>query len=154
MAGEPFRCVHSTGRRYTQTAGLNGRPPASSEPAHVEIASLALYAFGEHRFRFILTGAQTGGSYSVMQTVSPVNTGPGAHVHPDAEEHSHVLEGDVEFYLDGLGMTARPGDIVHIPRGAVHDFTVLSDSATMMATFTPAGEEQGLLDGSVPGLSE
>ena len=113
-----------------------------------------MYAFGEHRFRFILTGAETGGSYSVMQVVSPLSSGPGPHSHEDAEEHFHVLEGEVQFTVDGVGMKARAGDVVHIPRGAVHDFTVTAESATMMATFSPGGEEQGLLNASMPGLSE
>jgi quercetin dioxygenase-like cupin family protein len=113
-----------------------------------------VYAFGEHRFRFILTSEQTGGSYSVMQVVSPVSSGPGPHTHEDAEEHFHVLEGEVDFTVDGVAMKAKAGDVVHIPRGALHDFTVTATRATMMATFSPGGDENGLLEGSVPGLSE
>jgi quercetin dioxygenase-like cupin family protein len=46
-------------------------------------------------------------------------------------------------------MRAKAGDVVNIPRGTVHGFTVTASSATMIATFSPGGEEQALLGGSV-----
>lgn len=78
---------------------------------------------------------------------------PGPHTHEEAEEHFQVLEGEVDFTVDGVTMKARADDVVHIPRGIVYGFTVTATTATMMTTFSP-GEEQGLLAGSVPGLSE
>jgi quercetin dioxygenase-like cupin family protein len=124
----------------------------SSEPALVHIDTLPVYEWGESRFRFILTDAQTGGSYSVMEVVVPLSNGPRPHTHMDAEEHFLVLEGEADFTLDGAVMRAKAGDLVHIPRGTVHGFTVTASSATMIATFSPGGEEQALLSGSV--LSE
>jgi quercetin dioxygenase-like cupin family protein len=111
-----------------------------------------VYVWGESRFRFILTDAQTGGNYSVMEVVVPLSNGPRPHTHMDAEEHFLVLEGEADFTLDGAIMKAKAGDLVHIPRGTVHGFTVTASSATMIATFSPGGEQQALLSGSV--LSE
>jgi quercetin dioxygenase-like cupin family protein len=123
-----------------------------SEPALVHIDYLPVYEWGEDRSRFILTDAQTGGSYSVMEVVVQLGNGPRPHTHMDAEEHFLVLEGEAEFTLDGVAMKAKAGDVVHIPRGTVHGFTVTATGATMIATFSPGGEEQALLSGSV--LSE
>lgn len=128
----------------------------TSMPAHVTISTTPVRMFGEHAFRFLLTGQDTGGSYSVMHLVSPLASGPGPHVDADSEEHFHVLDGKVRFTVGAESLTAvaGAGDVVHIPRGTLHDFEVTAATVTMMATFSPAGDEQILLDGSIPGLSE
>jgi quercetin dioxygenase-like cupin family protein len=104
--------------------------------------------FGEHRFRFLATGEETDGSYGVMEVVSPEGSGPGPHTHEASEEHFLVLTGEVVFSVGGETFTAKPGDLVHVPRQTLHEFKV-SASATMIATFTPAGDERGLREGSV-----
>lgn len=120
----------------------------SNEPLHVVAASVPVYVFdGGHQFRFLATGAQTGGSYGSMEVISPAGSGPGPHTHEESEEHFLVLEGEVVFGVDGQTYTAKVGDLVHIPRQTLHEFTVTTD-ARMIATFTPAGDEQGLLDAS------
>jgi hypothetical protein len=43
----------------------------SNRPMHVPSGTAPSYAFGEHVFRFLATGQDTGGGYSVMEMVSP-----------------------------------------------------------------------------------
>lgn len=121
----------------------------SNRPFQVVASAVPVHAFtGGHRFRFLATGAQTGGSYGTMEVSSPVDSGPGPHVHEASEEHFLVLEGEVDFVVGGQTFTAGVGDLVHVPRQTVHAFTVTC-AARMIATFTPAGDEQHLLDSSV-----
>jgi quercetin dioxygenase-like cupin family protein len=115
--------------------------PSRSSPA---------YAFREHVFRFLATGEQTGGSYSAMEIDSPRETGAGPHTHDLAEEHFYLLDGEVRFTVADHSIVVRPGDFVHVPRATVHHFTVLTDTARFLATYTPAGEELAFLELGTP----
>ncbi len=126
----------------------------SRDPFHVTAGSAPVRAMGEHQFRFLASHGQTGGSYSLMEVVSPEGSGPGPHQHEEAEEHFVVLVGEVDFEVGGRTFSAKPGDFVHVPRRTIHRFTVTSSTATMIATFSPAGEEQAFIDASVPITAE
>lgn len=110
---------------------------ADYRPLHVKAATSPTYRFREHEFRFLISGAQSGGSYGLMEIVSPRGSGAGLHVHDAAEEHFVVLEGELDFEIGAERFTARPGDVLHVPRGVAHAFTVRSDQATTLATYTP-----------------
>lgn len=116
-----------------------------NRPLHVEAATSPTYRFREHEFRLLISGEQSGGSYSLMEIVSPRGSGPGLHVHDGAEEHFVLLKGEVDFEVGGERFTAGPGDVLHVPRGVAHAFTVRSAQATTLATYTPAGEEEAFM---------
>lgn len=42
------------------------------------------------------------------------------HVHPDQDEYLYILEGRLDFMLDGRDASATPGDTVRLPRGKPH----------------------------------
>ena len=48
--------------------------------------------------------------------------------------------------VEGEEFHARKGDLIHVPRGATHSFTVLSTESTSLATYTPAGEETAFME--------
>jgi quercetin dioxygenase-like cupin family protein len=117
---------------------------------HLPNEAAPAFQFREHTFRLLATSSDTGGSYSTMHIVSPHGTGPGAHTHDDAEESFYLLAGEVDFEVQGATFRVRPGDFVHVPRGVVHRFVVLSPTAHMLATYAPAGEEQAFQEASTP----
>jgi quercetin dioxygenase-like cupin family protein len=41
------------------------------------------------------------------------------HTHP-GEEIVYVLEGTLEYQIDGKSVTAKPGDVLFVPAGTVH----------------------------------
>ncbi len=84
-----------------------------------------------------------------MEITSPAGSGPNPHVHDLAEEHFVVLEGELNFEVGDQRFTASEGDLVHVPRGVVHAFTVSSRRARTLATYTPAGEEVAFLEAGV-----
>lgn len=94
-----------------------------------------------------MTGHQSGGSYSLMEITSPLGSGPDLHTHDEAEEHFVVLEGELSFQVGTETFTAARGDLV--ARGVAHAFTVRSDRARTLATYTPAGEEVAFMNASV-----
>ena len=42
------------------------------------------------------------------------------HIHPTQDEYLYILEGTLECWLDGTDASARPGDLVRLPRGEPH----------------------------------
>jgi quercetin dioxygenase-like cupin family protein len=120
-----------------------------NHPFHVRSSTSPRYTFREYEFRFLVTGEQSGGSYSLIEIASPAGSGPGPHVHDEAEEHFVVLEGELDFRVGDLRFTATKGDLVHVPRGVVHAFTVSSSRALTLATYTPAGEEIAFMEAGV-----
>lgn len=117
---------------------------------HIPAGSSPEYLVREHRFRFLLTGAETNGTYSAMEFVSPIESGPSLHLHEAAEEHFLILEGELRFEVADETFIATAGDFVHVPRQSPHRFTVLSKSARVFASFTPAGEELAFIENSTP----
>jgi quercetin dioxygenase-like cupin family protein len=94
-------------------------------------------------YTFLVTGAESGGSYFAMEAVVPPGGGPPLHIHRNENETFYVLEGHCTFRLDDKSVVAGAGDFVNIPIGTRHFFR--NDSAEpvrMVLTFTPAGIEK------------
>jgi len=63
---------------------------------------------------------------------------PIAHSHDAYEETIYGLEGVLTFTVDGQKNDVGPGDVLCIPRGAVHRFdNIHSADAKMLAVVTP-----------------
>jgi quercetin dioxygenase-like cupin family protein len=79
---------------------------------------------------------------SVVDSVSPPNSGPPRHIHHDAEETFVILSGDVLFWLEGKEFTRGPGQTMFVPRGKQHTFRVVSDApARHLIILKPGGFE-------------
>jgi quercetin dioxygenase-like cupin family protein len=50
----------------------------------------------------------------------PAGTFVPPHIHPTQDEFIYMLEGTLEFVLDGREMKAGPGDLVKMPMGIPH----------------------------------
>lgn len=105
------------------------------------LGSDAVEWLGVH-YRTILKTADSGGAISVVDSVSPSNSGPPRHVHHDADETFIVLTGDILFWLEGEQLTRGPGETMFIPRGKEHTFQVVSDTPSRhLVILTPGGFE-------------
>ena len=76
--------------------------------------------------------AETAGAYSLTEHVVTAASNPPMHVQVDEDEAFYVLEGDVEFEVDGEIFVATPGTFAFVARGAAHRFSVLSQTARML----------------------
>ena len=57
------------------------------------------------------------------------------HTHP-GEEIIYVLEGTLEYQIDGKPVTVKPGDVLFVPGGTVHSVTnVGSGNGAELATY-------------------
>ena len=89
--------------------------------------------------RFLLEGAESGGSVAVFEFDVPAGAGvPFPHSHDGYEETIYGLDGVLSWTIDGSSVDVGPGEVVCIPRGAVHHFENNNDEdATALAIVTP-----------------
>ena len=93
----------------------------------------------------LLTGAQTGGRYSLIDMLVPPGGGPPLHRH-DFEESFTVLDGEIELTFRGETYPAGAGAVVNIPANAPHRFRNVSDRpAHLLCLCTPPGQEDFFL---------
>ena len=92
------------------------------------------------RTRFVATGAQTRGDFGLFEvTMPPGGSGPGPHLHRTFSESFHVLEGSLAVLAGEEWTTAHAGDLVYVPRSAVHGFRAAGPDvgARFLILFTP-----------------
>lgn len=85
-------------------------------------------AIGPGTYTVLLSGADTGGAYALIDMLVPPNGGPPPHRH-DFEEMFHVIEGELEVTFRGERMRLTVGRSLNIPANAPHGFRVASATA-------------------------
>lgn len=93
-------------------------------------------------YTVLLSGAQTGGRYCLIDMLVPPGGGPPPHRH-DFEEMFTILEGEVDLNFRGKTQHAGAGTTVNIPANAPHSFKNNSAKVSrMLCMCTPAGQEE------------
>jgi quercetin dioxygenase-like cupin family protein len=94
---------------------------------------------GEMTIRFLLEGEQSDGSVAVFEFDVPVGSKvAAAHSHDGYEETIYGLEGTLVWTVEGEPKEVGPGEVLCIPRGAVHQFANVGDlDAKALAIVTP-----------------
>ena len=89
--------------------------------------------------QFLVEGEDSNGSVSVFRCDLPVGAHPALpHSHDGFEETVYGLSGVTTWSVDGSPNTVGPGDVLCIPRGAVHGFEVDGDEdASILCIATP-----------------
>src|SRR5438132_2424348 len=78
---------------------------------------------GQLAIRFLLEGEASGGSVAVFEFDVPAEAKlPAAHSHDGYEETIYGLEGVLTWTVNGRQSEVGPGQVLCIPRGAVHRF--------------------------------
>jgi quercetin dioxygenase-like cupin family protein len=94
---------------------------------------------GEMTIRFLLEGEQSDGSVAVFEFDVPAGSKVAApHSHDRYEETIYGLEGTLVWTVEGEPNDVGPGEVLCIPRGAVHQFANVGDlDARALAIVTP-----------------
>jgi quercetin dioxygenase-like cupin family protein len=94
---------------------------------------------GQMAIRFLVEGEQSGGSVAVFEFDVPAGWSvAAAHSHDGYEETIYGLEGVLTWTVDGTSLDVGPGQVVCIPRGAVHQFeNPYEADAKALAIVTP-----------------
>ena len=101
----------------------------------------------------LLSGAQTGGTFTLLEALVPPESGPPPHYHIAEDETFILLEGRITFRFGDEVIDARPGTVVYVPRGTPHSFkNVAGGLARMYFMFSPAGMEGMFAEIGAPGV--
>ena len=94
-----------------------------------------------------ISAEDTGGIYTLMEDNLKIGFKLGLHLHRWHAETFYILEGAVNFYVDGDWMLAESGACVHVPPGIPHAVD-LPEGATarMLMIFQPSGFDQYLAE--------
>ncbi len=113
----------------------------------------AVWAAGD-TYTFKARAADTGGRLTMWEAEVPPGGGPPPHRHLHQDEAYYLLEGELEVLDGGRLFTARAGDFVFIPRGAVHRFRNAGRRVSrMLIWMSPAGFEDFLSRVGQPALA-
>src|SRR4051794_369019 len=94
---------------------------------------------GALSIRFVLDARASDGRATAFECDIPANaTMPAPHSHDGFDETNYGLAGVTTFTVEGERRELHPGEVVFIPRGAVHAFANRSaEDATFLAIVTP-----------------
>jgi quercetin dioxygenase-like cupin family protein len=89
--------------------------------------------------RFVLDAETSGGVATAFECEVPANAVmPLAHSHDSFDETNYGLAGVTTFTVDGEEHELHPGEVVFVPRGAVHAFENRHHAdARFLAVITP-----------------
>ncbi len=94
-----------------------------------------------------VSAADTGGAYSLMEDNLKREFSLGLHLHRQHAETFYILEGNVDFYIDGDWMAATPATTIHIPPGIPHAVVLpAGQTGKMLMIFQPSGFDQYLAE--------
>jgi len=94
------------------------------------------------RYKTILDAAETGGAMSIVDSLSPVGSGPPRHIHHAEDEVFVILTGVCKVWVEGVETRVGPGESIFIARGKEHTFKVIGDEPSRhLVILTPGGFE-------------
>lgn len=98
-------------------------------------------------YTFKVLGEDTGQAYALCEILIQPESETPPHVHTHEDEAFYMLEGEMEFQLDGQTIVATQGTFLHSPKGQLHSFKNSGlTPAKMLCWVTPAGLEKFFLE--------
>src|SRR4051812_17527365 len=82
-------------------------------------------------------GVETGGSFSLIETTNPPDSGPPLHLHHTVDEAFYVLEGTYEFECGDERTAAGPGSFVLLPHRVPHRYRAGPAGGRVLVLFLP-----------------
>jgi quercetin dioxygenase-like cupin family protein len=95
-----------------------------------------------------LLAEDTGGAFFVFEDVMARAKTTPLHRHPEADEMTYVLEGEVIVNVDGKETRVGAGGMSFVPKGVPHAFLVVSDGARLLSLHSPATNSQAFYRGA------
>lgn len=91
-----------------------------------------------------LSADQTHGAFTLLEQLMPEGNAPPPHVHERATEGFYVIEGEIDFTVDGKTVHAGPGTSAWIPPNTEHSFVITSPEARILNFYLPGGFDDRL----------
>ncbi|MGH3452410.1 MAG: cupin domain-containing protein [Haloechinothrix sp.] len=126
---------------------MSERSGAERQPVVLQPDEGRPYEMGGMQALFKADGPETAGRYNVSEWwLDPHTLGPGAHSH-DEDDVFYVIEGTMDFLVQGEWIHAPRGSFVLVPGGVTHDFKNSSDErAGALNIGAPGGFEERMPD--------
>ncbi len=103
-------------------------------------------------YTFKAVGENTGGSLVLLEALVPPQGGPPPHIHHAEDEFFWLLEGELEFLVDGRTFMADAGSFVYCPKGTTHRFkNVGTQTARNAGGVHAGGDRRDVLRGGSSG---
>lgn len=94
-----------------------------------------------------LSGKDTAGRFTIVENHNPPGVGIPTHVHENEDEVFRILEGEMEFTVEGTTSLLKAGDTIFLPRQVPHSFRVVGEqNAKSIITIIPSGIENMFLE--------
>ena len=103
---------------------------------------------------FLAKGEDTDGRFALMEFRSKPGNEPPPHIHEWEHEVFYVLDGAMEFYIGDQIIRAEAGEVVFVPQGAAHGFTIRSEHLCALILVVATGSQSVSLDQYFMELSE
>lgn len=101
---------------------------------------------------FKASGEDTGGAYSLTDSMVPPQGDPPPHIHHREDEAFRVLEGELEVLVGENKFKAGAGSFVHLPKVVLHSYqNVGTGPARLLTLMVPAGLERFVEEVGNPG---
>ena len=89
-----------------------------------------------------LLAEDTGGAFFLFEDVMVRGKCTPLHLHPEADEMTYVLDGEISYLADGKETRISAGGMAFVPKGTSHAFIVVSESARILSLHSPASASQ------------
>jgi quercetin dioxygenase-like cupin family protein len=147
VLGLPFADAPTKTNMMTRPSEEN-----SIKPYSLEAKNAPAYWALDDLWNILATADQTGGSYSLMEEVCSLNSGPGPHTH-EQDEVIYIIEGEMTLIAGSLMTVIKAGSLAYIPAKCVHSFRVDVDKTRFLNYYFPGGFETLITESGVPATS-
>ena len=96
----------------------------------------AFHIFGQETHD-VINSAQSGGAYYCFVQFTPPGLGVPPHTHSREDEIVHVIEGELEFFIDGKLTVVGAGGSANFARGTMHGYQNTGKSTVKTFWVTP-----------------
>jgi len=95
-----------------------------------------------------LLAEQTEGAFFLFEDVMVKGKTTPLHRHPEADEMTYIIEGEVIVNHDGKETRIGAGGMAFVPKGIPHAFLVVSETARLLSLHSPATYSQAFYRGA------
>ena len=95
-----------------------------------------------------LLAEQTDGAFFLFEDVMVKGKTTPLHRHPEADEMTYIVEGEIIVNHDGKETRIGPGGMAFVPKGVPHALLVVSETARLLSVHSPATHSQAFYRGA------
>jgi quercetin dioxygenase-like cupin family protein len=96
----------------------------------------------------------TNGALAIIEEIAHRGYRTPPRIHSREDQMVYVIDGELSYQRGEMKGSAGPGGVIFLPRGIVHHFEVVSESARFLLILTPGGFESFFTQVSGPALAD